>query len=505
MRSFRNFGPLSSKIDGYRFYGGSIEVCWWRRQKGKSAPEQEPVMPKRLSCELRTRLGNFFADWTGRPGRRLLAGVLICLLPTSASLIAGQDSLAGSQEASGTVAAATGAVQAYTVPAGTEIFLRLKTPVSTTSSHLNEPVEASTERTVEVNGDVAIPLGAVVSGSVRKLIPSSSPTDRARLLLEFNSLELPGQSAVPLACHVNEVDNAREKVLADGTIQGVLASELPVTLLNSAIAKIQKKSGSAQQTPESGGTWFGSPDTSIHYPVGTEFSVVLDKPLEVSGRFQPEFAGQIPAALKESVLQVLAQAPRRVKSKKGNEGGPVNLVLIGSQQEVNAAFEKAGWTAAQDQNANSLWKTFEAVIKGKGYDAAPMSTLFLYGHPEDVAFEKMLNTFTHRHHLRIWKAPAAGPDGRQMWLVVANHDNGFDVRPGVISHSVDPRVDLERAKVGADLGMTGMVAAEELVSVSNPARSGLTATGGKWESDGRILVVDLRPQSRVPTEMTSGR
>jgi len=298
---------------------------------------------------------------------------------------------------------------------------------------------------------------------------------------------------------VNNVDNAREKVLANGTIQGVLASELPVTLINSAIAKMQKKTGGAQQTQQGGGNWFGSPDTSINYPAGTEFSVVLDKPLEISGRFQPEFAGQIPATLEESVMRVLAQAPRRVRSKKGNEGGPVNLVLAGSRQEIAAAFEKAGWTAAKDQDADSLWKTFEAVIKGKGYDAAPMSTLYLYGRPEDMAFEKMLNTFTHRHHLRIWKAPASAPDGRPLWLVVANHDNGFDIRPGVISHSVDPLVDLERAKVGADLGMTGLVAAEQLVGVPHPARTGLTATGGKWESDGRILVVDMRPQSRVST------
>jgi hypothetical protein len=46
--------------------------------------------------------------------------------------------------------------------------------------------------------------------------------------------------------------------------------------------------------------------------------------------------------------------------------------------------------------------------------------------------------------------------------------------------------------------MTGVVLAEELVSVSNPARSGLTATGGKWESDGRILVVDLAPPTKLP-------
>jgi LssY C-terminus len=445
-----------------------------------------------------------------RPDKRLPMGqtsgpkiwavvcVLIWLLLFWAFLSTGPAIQAEGPGQSGAAPKTADNVSTRAVPAGTELYLRLKTPVSTTSSHLDQAVEAETERSVLEGGGVAIPVGAIVSGRIAMLIPTSSPTDRAKLRLQFDSLKLPGQAAIPLACHVNNVDNAREKVLSDGTIQGVLASELPVTLINSAIEKMQKKSGTAQQGQQAGGTWFGSPDTAINYGAGAEFSVVLDKPLEVSGHFKPEFTSQIPDILKEDVMRLLGQAPRRVFSKKGNQGGPVNLVLIGSKGEIRAAFEKAGWTVAQDQNADSLWKTFEAVIKGKGYDAAPMSTLYLYGRPEEMAFEKMLNTFTMRHHLRIWKAPVAGPDGRQVWLVAADHDNGFDIRPGVISHSVDPQVDLERAKVGADLGMTGMVAAEELVSVSNPARSGLTATGGQWESDGKLLVVDLKPLSSSP-------
>ena len=437
-------------------------------------------------------------DKIGRLKLLLPAGVLVCLVVGWVILAAGQTSPPGVPQTSGGIALPDESPSTHTVPAQTELYLRLKTPVSTTSSHLNEMLKAEIERSVEVGGSVAIPVGAIVSGYVARLIPSSSPTDRAKLLLQFNTLELPGQAPVPLVCRVSNVDNAREKVLADGTIQGVLASELPVTLLNSAIEKVQKRSGGTQQAQQTGGTWFGSADTSINYAAGTEFSVVLDQPLKVSGHFKLEFAGQIPDTLKEVVMRLLVQAPRRVKNKQGGEGGPVNLVLIGSKEEISGAFERADWTAAQDSNANSLWKTFEAVIKGKGYDAAPMSILYVYGRPEDMAFEKMLNTFTMRHHLRIWKAPMTAPDGRPIWLVVADHDNGFDIRPGVISHSVDPRVDLERAKVGADLGMTGFVVAEELVSPPNPARSGVTATGGKWESDGKLLVVDLKPWSMSP-------
>jgi len=428
----------------------------------------------------------------------LLAGALAGGLPARAAPAVGGSAQAGDRQQASAVPVAAESVPAYTVPAGTVLYLRLKTPVSTTSSHLDQAIDAGTEREVRVDGGVAIPAGAIVSGRIAKLIPTSSPTDRAGLLLQFSTLKLPGQAPIPLAAHVNNVDNAREKVLADGTIQGVLASELPVTLLNSAIEKVQKRTGGAQPSQQTGGTWFGGPDTSINYPAGTEFSVVLDKPLKVSGHFKAEFASQIPDTLKEVVMRVLAQAPRRVKNKKGGQGGPVNLVLIGSREEIGAAFERAAWSVAQDSNANSLWKTFEAVVKGQGYDAAPMSTLYVYGRPEDMAFEKMLNTFTMRHHLRIWKAPMTAPDGRQIWLVAADHDNGFDIRPGVISHSVDPRVDLERAKVGADLGLTGLVASEEMVTPPNPVHSGLTATGGKWESDGRMLVVDLKPPSRLP-------
>ena len=390
---------------------------------------------------------------------------------------------------------ATPNASTHTVPAGTVLYLRLKTPVSTTSSNLNQKVQAEVERSVRGPEVVQIPLGALVNGNVARLIPSSSPTDRAKLLLRFDSLQVAGQPAIPLAGHVTGIDNARESVLADGTIVGVLASELPVTLLNSAMQKMGKtNSGNSQPSQQSGGTMLGSADTSITYPAGTEFFLVLDKPVTVHGTFQPEFAPQVPAALQETIVQLLATAPKRVASKKGNLGGAVNLVLIGSQQEIRTAFEKAGWTHAEEETGSPLWKTLQAVIVGKGYDAAPMSTLYVYGRPQDMAFEKMFNTFAKRHHLRVWKSPVKSPQGREIWLVAADRDNGIDIHPGVISHATDPHVDEEREKVGADLGMTGMVAAEELLTPPDPLHSGYTATGGEWETDGRVLAIDFKAQ-----------
>jgi len=113
------------------------------------------------------------------------------------------------------------------LPAEYALYLRLEGPISTTGSHLHDVVKARIIREVDSANRILIPLGAEVQGRIEKLIPSSSPTDRARLLIRFDKLIIPGNPAVTFAGHISEVENARENVLQDGTIQGVLASDCP--------------------------------------------------------------------------------------------------------------------------------------------------------------------------------------------------------------------------------------------------------------------------------------
>jgi hypothetical protein len=118
----------------------------------------------------------------------------------------------------------------------------------------------------------------------------------------------------------------------------------------------------------------------------------------------------------------------------------------------------------------------------------------LFGRPEDLAFQKMLNTFAERHHLRLWRSSLTTSEGREIWLGAATHDVGWDIRPGVVSHAIDPEIDDERTKVGADLAVTRQVAALRLVTRPNPLSEGLTATGASWRTDGRLLAIELKPR-----------
>lgn len=380
------------------------------------------------------------------------------------------------------------------LPAGTELFLRLETAVGTKTSHLRQAVTARVVREVPGGEGILIPLGTLIRGCIEKLIPSSSPTDRARLLLRFTRLEIQGQSPIALTGHLAEVDNARETVLPDGTIRGVLTSELPLSHLEAALGKLGKSHPEiADQIGKRSEKALGKPDTSIEYPAGTDVSLISDKPLVLTIQSSSTVPDQLAVGVNAHVELLLADAPQRTSSKGGDPGDPLNLVVIGNAEEIRHTFREAGWSEAEKKSGKSVWETIRAAVGDLGYSAAPVSQLYLYGRPEDLAFEKMLNTFSKRHHLRLWRSPATTSDGREIWVGAATHDIGIEVRPGVISHAIDPALDAERSKVGADLLVTGHVAAERLFTRPNPLTEGLTATGGSWKTDGKLLAIELKP------------
>ncbi len=373
--------------------------------------------------------------------------------------------------------------------AGTVLYVRLETEVSTRSSHLHAPISARLVREVDISGGAAIPVGAVVRGKIDKLIPSSSPTDRARLLMRFTEVELPGRRPVPLDCRVSAVENARETVLPDGTVQGLLASELPVTLVEGALGKIgQGGTQSGSGTPQP----FGKGDTSIAYPKGTDLELTLTQPWKVEQVLPSSMPSDLADPLRGELEKMLAGAPLRVTGKDGEPGDPLNLIFVGSDAEIRRAFAQAGWYEPERASGKAVWDSVRAIVQDTGFGKAPVSDLFLFGRHQDLAFAKMLNTVAKRHHLRLWRTTVETPEGRAIWVAAATHDNGYDIRPGVISHAIDPDIDAERAKVAADLIATGCVAHRGILSRANPVTQGQTSTGAPWHADGRVEALELK-------------
>jgi len=379
---------------------------------------------------------------------------------------------------------------AATIPAGTILYLHLKTAVSTKTSKPGQAVSATLVREVATPAGIALPPGSILKGVIEKCAEPTTSEERAELLVNFGQIDVPGEGTLRLKGRVSEIGNARESLLADGTIVGVRQSEAPVSLLGGVLQKLGQIDPSINDQIQK--QKIGQVNTSIEYPAGADFQFTLLEPLTVRQIFASTGPPRLPFGLRASVEGVLASAPQRAVSKDQKPGDPINLVFVGTAQEIRQAFQQAGWAEPKKKNQSSILKTAEAVMNNDGYGAAPVSNLYLFGRKEDLAFEKTLNTFNKRHHLRLWQSPTTAPDGRPIWLGAATHDIGIDVHPGVVSHATDPNLDDERAQVGSDIVAGGAAQAAELVAPPNPLSSGMTATGGEWHTDGRLLVVDLK-------------
>ena len=83
--------------------------------------------------------------------------------------------------------------------------------------------------------------------------------------------------------------------------------------------------------------------------------------------------------------------------------------------------------------------------------------------------------------------------GATLWTGAATHDIGFerDQRNNGVTHKIDPNIDLEREYVEKTLTGTGIVTEFTYVLPKDALREAKTATGGTFQSDGRVLVLRL--------------
>ena len=97
------------------------------------------------------------------------------------------------------------------------------------------------------------------------------------------------------------------------------------------------------------------------------------------------------------------RVPSFTTTGDGLPGDPVNLALIGTPQQLRAAFATAGWSGADRLGWASSWRMVRAFVFKSPYPTAPFSTLYLFGRSQDVGFQKAIdNSPRKRHHIRFW-------------------------------------------------------------------------------------------------------
>jgi len=187
--------------------------------------------------------------------------------------------------------------------------------------------------------------------------------------------------------------------------------------------------------------------------------------------------------------------PRRVNDQFKNLGDMANFILVGSQQQVQGALDAANWHVADTNDTKAVLGALVNTYENKDYLSMPMSTLYMFGRPQDFGYEQAepIAMVASRHHFRLWKAPVTW-NGETVWIGAGTHDIGFakDQRNGSVTHKIDPSVDGERENIGSSLQKTGRAKTMSYYLPPNPVQEAKNATGDGYHSDGRILVVFLQ-------------
>jgi hypothetical protein len=381
---------------------------------------------------------------------------------------------------------------------GATIDVRLNAPVYSDRSRTGDPISGTITYPLCKNGEfiacnpgeLVLAPGTEVNGTVLFAQKAPDKYSRPRLVLDFsNVVHKDGRQSL-LYARVLSVDNARETVRNNeilGIIQPHASNKASLTM--AAISAVNPVAGYAIKGFQ---TVYGlSIRREIAFPAGTDLQIQVVRPSMLKEKVA--WSGWPTMPMDAKLQALVAKMPARTQTANQTPSDLTNLLFLGSRQELISAFDEAGWFPADALNIASAAKTVGATVRQSSYASAPVSSLKIDGRGPDLVFQKSLNTFAMRHHLRIWKEPVTF-DGRDVWIGAATHDIAISrARAGTKwSHRIDPHIDRERDWVETDLLFIGTAAAYVDVDRPSAPKKAWNATGDQLLTDGKISVVKLQ-------------
>ena len=175
----------------------------------------------------------------------------------------------------------TAALQRITLPAGTRLTLVMGTGVSSRSSHVEQPVQATLARAIVIDGTTVVPAGSAVSGYVSQADRSGRVKGRARIGVRFSTLRVDGTRYRVQTASINRVAPGTKK--DDAVKIGIGAGAGAVV---GAIAGGKKGAAIGSAVGGGGGTGvvLATRGREVSLPRGTTVTTRLTEPLTIHFR-----------------------------------------------------------------------------------------------------------------------------------------------------------------------------------------------------------------------------
>lgn len=169
-----------------------------------------------------------------------------------------------------------------TVPAGTTLQVVFLDGLSSETSKAGDSFRARVTQDILLDGLAVIPAGSVVVGSVTEAVPLKKIGGTAKLALEFSTLELTSGRTALISAIVTEQGKSETKKDA-ATIGGAAAGG---AVLGRILSRKDRGKGTVigAIVGAAAGTAIAakSPGEQVEIPVGTELSLQLNKPAQVT-------------------------------------------------------------------------------------------------------------------------------------------------------------------------------------------------------------------------------
>jgi hypothetical protein len=345
---------------------------------------------------------------------------------------------------------------------GTAVDLELAQTISSARAHKSDRLEFTVINDVTIGGFTVIRTGAEARGSVIRVKSKRPLGIGGDVVVKLDSVEL--------------TDGQRVGLLARREFKG-RSRTLRMGLEMAVAGAIY---------------WPAAPVLLISR--GRDSTVL--KGTDVTAHTTADFwlrTEDLPRAL-ESVSELsetIKLLPPQALDDEGRPGDMLNLMFLAREDDLKEAFVRAGWLKPDKSIPRIVWRL---LWQRTHYTKLPMYNLYVFGREPDYSY--MLpdprSIVARRHHLRIWST-GREVNGVPLWAGAATHDVSiqFVKRTLRMFHRIDPNVDAERDFIAADLIKTGQFTRAEYLDCAKPVLSAENATGQKYYSDSRMLLLEF--------------
>ncbi len=200
----------------------------------------------------------------------------------------------------------------------------------------------------------------------------------------------------------------------------------------------------------------------------------------------------------------------------GFASDPLNIGIVSDRFQLIQAMQAAGWYIADQHTPKNILHSVVSTLLMTHYPNAPVSSLFLFGRKQDIAFEIPIEgSRGNRHHVRFWATTYSNKkelsarsiswrrrkthvrSDHLLWVGAASLDAGIRlIRHNFqITHMIAPDTDSERTLIISQMSELGLVASSQNVILGKPYRLINRVWRGYLNTDGMMSVITIKPKN----------